>query len=83
MGDDESDFADMPSGKVARLKYSINNLWGEWGNVDSIGLGIVINLGLAAFGFIGYAFLSGIPSYVALVWGIVNILPIIQWVLRL
>jgi hypothetical protein len=73
----------MPSGKVARLKYSINNLWDEWGNVDSIGLGIVINLGLAAIGVLGYVWLSGILAYVAAVWAILNVLPVLQWVLRL
>jgi len=83
MSDDESDFAEMPSGKVARLKYSINNLWEDFGNVDSIGLGIVINLGLAAIGVIGYVWLSGLVAYVALVWAILNVLPILQWVLGL
>lgn len=80
---DENDKWDIPTGRFAQLQLSISNLWDEFGQTESIGLALVINLGLAALGMIGYVALSGIPSYIAGVWAVLNLLGIVKWVLGL
>jgi len=80
---EESDYADMPSGKVARIKYSISNLWDSFGRTDSVGLGVVINLSMIALGVVVYMSTSGIPSYAGAVWAIFNCYPFAKWVFGL
>lgn len=83
MTDQDSDFQDMPTGRTARLKYSISNLWDQWGNVDNEWLGAVINVGLAMFGVVAFVFGSGLVSWAGAAWAVLNLVPVIQWVLRL
>jgi hypothetical protein len=72
---------DTPSlTSVAGLRYSIQNLWSDFGNTDSVSLGLVINLGLAAIGVLIYAFGSGWVAFVGAVWAILNVLGIVKWV---
>jgi len=80
---DDNDFSDIPTGKTARLRYSINNLWDQWGNVDNERLGLVINLGLASFGVLAWVAFSGLLAWAGVAWAVLNIVPVIQWVLRL
>jgi hypothetical protein len=79
----DSDYSDMPSGKVARIKYSITNLWDSFGRTDSLGLGVVINLGMVLLGIIVFMTTSGILSYVGAVWALFNCYPFVKWVLGL
>jgi len=77
---EESDYADMPTGRIARIKYSITNLWDSFGRTDSLGLGVVINLSMIALGIIVYMATSGLLSYVGAVWAIFNTYPFIKLV---
>lgn len=87
MTDDENPYADRPDGKVAQVRYSIANLWSEFGNVDNIQLGIVINVGLGLLGLpVVWFGLNAMPgtaglvvAFIGAVWAIVNILPVVQW----
>jgi len=83
MTDDESDYAGMPSGRLARLKYAIGNLWSGYGNVDSVGLGIVINVGLALVGVLAYAQFEGAIAIIGAIWAVLNLVPVVQWVVGL
>lgn len=83
MTNDDNPYRDAPDGKLARLRYSISTLWEGFGNVDSVGLGIVINCGLAALGVVVFVATSGLLSYAGAVWAILNIAPVVQWVLGL
>jgi hypothetical protein len=83
MTENESDYVDMPSGKVARIKYSISNLWDSFGRTDSLGLGVIINLSMILLGIIVYMATSGLLSYVGVVWALFNCYPFVQWVFGL
>jgi Zn-dependent protease len=83
MTKDESDFAGMPSGRIARLKYAVGNLWSDYGNVDSVGLGIVINVGLALLGVLVYTQFTGVIAIIGAVWAVFNLVPVAQWVFDL
>lgn len=81
MTDDLDDEAGRPSvTSWGGLRYSVQNLWSDFGNTDSVGLGLVINLGLAAVGVLIYAFGSGWVAFVGAVWAILNVLGIVKWV---
>lgn len=83
MTDDDSDFADMPSGRRARLQYSISNLWDQFGNVDNVALGLTINIGLASLGLIAFVLGDGLVAWAGIAWAILNGYPLIQWALGL
>jgi hypothetical protein len=81
MTDDLDDEAGRPSvTSWAGLRYSIQSLWSDFGNTDSVGLGLVINLGLAAVGVLIYASTSGWLQFAGAVWAILNVLGIVKWV---
>jgi hypothetical protein len=83
MAENESDYSGMPTGRIARIKYSIHNLWDSFGRTDSLGLGVVINLSMIALGIIVYVLSSGLLSYVGAVWAIFNSYPFIKLVFNL
>lgn len=83
MTDSESDYSGMPSGRIARLKYSVSNLWDSFGRTDNARLGAIINLSMIALGVIVYFATTGWLSYVGVVWAIFNSYPLIQWVMNL
>jgi len=83
MTDDENPYADRPDGKLNQLQYSISNLWDEFGNVDSVGVGLVVNLGLALIGVVIYWQTTGLVAVAGAIWAILNLLGIIKWVLGL
>jgi hypothetical protein len=83
MTQEESDYAGMPSGRIARIKYSISNLWDSFGRTDSVGLGVVINLGMVALGIIVYMATTGLLQYAGVVWAIFNAYPLLKWVFGL
>lgn len=80
---DEEPFADAPSSKTGRVKYAISNLWDDFGHVDNPYLGLVINCGLASLGLVLFVATSGLVSYLGVVWALLNLLPVFQWVLGL
>jgi len=83
MTENESDYSGMPTGRIARIKYSISNLWDSFGRTDSLGLGVIINLSMIALGIIVYVLSSGLLSYVGAVWAIFNSYPFIKLVFNL
>lgn len=83
MSDDENPYADVPTGRIARLKHSVTHLLGEFGSADNVQLGIVINVGLALPGLAVFLATSGILSWIGAVWFLLNILPVVQWVIGL
>jgi len=80
---DEDEEYDMPTGRVAQLQYSISNLIEDFGQTDSIGLGLVINLVMVGLGIVVWAAFSGLVAFVGAVFAIVHILAIVKWVLGL
>jgi len=83
MADEQSDYSDMPSGRIAQLKYSVSNLWDEFGHTSSIGLGFVINSSMVALGILVFVLSSNQwASYAGVVWAIINGYPLLQWVLN-
>ena len=81
MSNDEG--IDIPSGRRAQLAQSISNLIAEFGQTDSVGFGLVVNLGLALLGVVVWWATTGIVSYAGAVWAILNLLGIVKLVLRL
>jgi len=88
MSDDK---IDLDNQGLSDLKFSIRTLWDKVGSTDSIGLGIVINVGLGLLGlpfvWIGLNQMAGIAglvvAFIGAVWALLNIMPVIQWVLGL
>lgn len=80
MVDDELGYD--PTTTTGKLRFIIGNLWSNVGQT-SIGIGILINTSLCLVGLVAFWLTTGWLSYVALVWAILNILPVIQWVLGL
>lgn len=79
MTDDE---IEMPDGRLARLQYSITNLWDQFGNVDSIQLGIVINVGVGLLGLLLYALTDGWLAVAGIAWFVLNVFPVLRWVMQ-
>lgn len=80
MSDDE---LDLDNQGLSDLKFSIQTLWERFGNVDSMVVGTIINLLLASLGILVFVATTGWLSYLGVVWAIMNLLPIVQWVLGL
>jgi len=80
---EDSDYSGMPSGRIARVKYSIGNLWDSFGRTDSIGLGVIINLSMIALGVIVFYTTSDLVSYAGAVWALFNSYPFVKWVFGL
>jgi len=83
MTDDENPYSDAPSGKLNRLKYAISTLWNDFGRADHMIVGLAVNVALSLVGVAVFILTSGVLSYAGAVWAIINILPVVQWVLRL
>jgi hypothetical protein len=83
MTENESDYADAPDGKFNQLKYSVTNLWDEFGNTDSLGFAFVVNTAMILLGVVVFLTFDGLVSYAGAVWAIFNSYPIIQWVFGL
>lgn len=83
MTDNESDYSDIPDGKLNQLKFSISNLWDEYGHTDTLGLAFVINAGMILLGVLVFVLTTGWLSYAGAVWALFNSYPIIQWVFGL
>lgn len=69
--------------RLSELKLSVRNLWQEFGRTDSLLVGVLVSVALALPGIAGYVLLSSPWNYVAAVWALLNLLPILQGVLRL
>jgi len=83
MTDDESSYSGAPSGKLARVKYAIGNLWDDFGSTSNIGLGFVINSSMVALGVLIAVLASNQwLSYAGVVWAIINGYPLLQWVMH-
>lgn len=83
MSDENNPYDGMPSGKVAQLRYSISNLWDDFGHTDSVSLGVVINLGMVLLGVLVAFATDGWLSYLGAFWALFNSYPFVQWVLNL
>lgn len=81
--DDDLDDAPSPTGGLTSLKYSVGNLWDDFGSTSSPVFGLVINGGLAAIGVLVYLETTGVLAAIGLVWAILNALGVIQWVFAL
>lgn len=81
MTDDDNGFEHDPTSRSG-LKYAISNLIHQFGTLDNISLAIIINVFFFSVGVVLFYILSGWLSFVAGVWAILNILPVIQWVLQ-
>lgn len=73
---------DASATSLAGLRYSISNLFHKFGHVESVQLGAVINLGLAAIGIVVFLAASGWLSYLGAGFAALNLYPIVEWVLR-
>jgi len=83
MTGDDSPFEDAPTDKLGRLRYSISTLWDDFGRADHMIVGLAVNVALSLVGVAVFVLTSGVLSYAGAVWAIINILPVVQWVLRL
>lgn len=80
---EDSEQLEIPDSKRGRLRYSVGNLFENFGSTSSPMLGLVVNLGLAAIGLLVYWQTTGIVAFVAGVWAILNALGVVQWVMGL
>jgi len=80
---DDSDYSDVPTGKVAQLRYSITNLWDDLGSADDPKVGLFVSVLLALVGVFIYVNFSGWVGFAGVVWAILNLLGPIKWVLGL
>ena len=79
MSGDESDPPRMTS--VAGLRYSLGTLFERFGTADNPAIGILINGSLALVGIALAIVTSGLVQWAAGVWALVNLMPIVQWVM--
>lgn len=77
MSDDEA----IPTGKLAQLKYSVSNLWDEFGNVDNLVTGTLINLAIGLPGLAGWLMIDHWLSVVGLLWFLMHVVAIVHgWI---
>lgn len=81
MSDDTNPYDGMPSGRLARLKYSISNLWDDFGHVDNLAVGVMINLALVLSGVAIAIGTDGWVSMLGVAWAVLNAYPLVQWVI--
>jgi len=81
--DTQTPYDGMPGGKIAQLRYSISNLWDDFGQTDSLSLALIINTGMILLGLLVFLAFDGCASYVGGVWALFNAYPIVQWVFGL
>jgi len=74
---------DIPNGTLAKLRYSITNLWDEYGNEESIPVALFINLLFTAVGVGIYLWFDGLVAFAGAVWAILHVLAILKWVVGL
>jgi len=67
----------IPTGKLARLRYSISNLKTEFANTDNLVVGTLINLTLALLGIAVFLMFDPWLSYVGTVWAIMHVAAIV------
>lgn len=67
---------------LTTLKHSLSNLYEQLGSTNRPLVGTIINLTTFAIGAGLYYLLDGIPSYLALAFGLLGLLGIIMWVIR-
>lgn len=66
----------------AGLRYSIGTLVERFGRTDSVGFGLVINLGLAGICFAVWQLASGIISPIFLGLALLNVAGVVKWVIE-
>lgn len=64
------------------LRLSVLNLWDEFGKADDPRVGVVVNCLAAAAGVALWSVSTGWVSYVGVVWALLNIFPVVEWVIR-
>ena len=67
----------IPTGKLARLRYSISNLKTEFANTDNLVAGTLINLTLALAGVAVLLIFDPWLSYFGAMWAIMHIAAIV------
>lgn len=67
--------------RLSDLRYSLENLYEDFGSTENPLLGLAINLGLASIGVVAYLELSGVAAIVGLLWAIINVLGVVKWVI--
>lgn len=77
----EDNLEPIPDDRLGRLRYSITNLWDMWGRIDSVALGLAINVALALVGVVVYLTTSGWLAFAGAVWAMLNFLGPLKWVL--
>lgn len=65
------------------LRLSITNLWDMFGNTESILIGLLINLSLAATGVAIALLFDGVVAFLGGVWAILNVIGVVKWVFGL
>lgn len=79
---DDTDFT-VPDSRIDRIKYSITNLWDEFGTTDSPLFGAVWNVSMALVGFIVMVYTDGLVALAGVSWAILHLLAIFKWVVGL
>jgi len=82
MTEDES-AVEVPNSTLAKLRYSITNLWEDYGRQEQIGIAFAVNVGLTIIGTAIYATADGWIAFAGAVWAILHVLAIIKWVVGL
>jgi len=67
---------------LSELKTSLRTLWHEFGQTDSLTLGIIINTSMVAIGVAGVLLLDGLLQFIACAWLVLNLYPLVEWVVR-
>lgn len=76
------DWEDVPDTRTGQIRYSVTNLWDEFGHTEHLGLALVVNCGLAALGALVWWRTSGIVAFVGFVWMLINLLGVVKWVIE-
>lgn len=65
------------------LRMPVENLIEEFGKVDNILVGLLVNLSLAATGVAIVLLFDGVIAYLGAAWAIINLIGIVSWVFGL
>jgi hypothetical protein len=83
MSDRDESAVEVPNSTLAKLKFSITNLWDEYGNTGSLVGDLFIQLLTAASGITIYLLFDGYVGFAGVVLAILPLLAILKWVVGL
>lgn len=82
MTNDNNDYEGIGElSKLEQVRYSVSNLFDSFGEA-SVGVGLLVSIGLAAPGLFVWLQFDGVVAIVGLLWAIINLLGPVKWVIE-